>query len=415
MTEQIETVVIGGGQAGLAISYYLTQQSRNHVVLEQAAQVGNRWRNFCWDSFTWVTPNWTIRLPGAEYQGDDPNGFLTRAEIVAYFEQYAERFNLPVRYGLRAVAVEQKLGGGGYAVKTDRVTFEAANVVVAIGLAHKPKLPSWAAEMPAKIKQLHSSEYRNSEALPPGAVLVVGSAQSGCQIAEELYQSGRKVYLCVGSAVRMPRRYRSKDIFWWLNKFGLPKLKIRLPSPKTKMPTPPHLSGKDGGHSLNLHQFARDGVVLLGHLQGVQGDKIILAQDLKKNLSRADRAEAIFTRLIDLYVLITGMKLPKESLPQLRDGYEAKEIMELDLKSAGINTVICAMGYTFDFSWVKVPILDRHARPIHKRGVTKSAGLYFLGLPWQLKSVVLLGVGDDAAYIASEIAARTQQRLAATK
>jgi putative flavoprotein involved in K+ transport len=415
MNEQIETVVIGGGQAGLAISYYLTQQGRNHVVLEQAAQVGNRWRNYCWDSFTWVTPNWTIRLPGAEYQGDDPDGFLTRAEIVACFEQYVERFNLPVRYGVRVIAIEQKLEGDGYTVKTDRVAFEAANVVIATGLAQQPRLPSFAAEMPTEITQLHSSQYRNSEALPAGAVLVVGSAQSGCQIVEELYQSRRKVYLCVGSAVRIPRRYRTKDIFWWLNKFGLLKLKIRLPLPKTKMPTPPHLSGKDGGHSLNLHQFARDGVVLLGHLQSVQGDKIILAQDLKKYLSRADRAETIFTRLIDLYVLMTGMKLPKESLPQLRDGYEVKEILELDLKSAEINTVIWATGYRFDFSWVKVPILDKHGRPIYKRGITKSAGLYFLGLPWQAKSVVLLGIGDEAAYIASEMAARTQLRLEATK
>jgi putative flavoprotein involved in K+ transport len=409
MNEQIDTVVIGGGQAGLAISYYLTQHSREHVVLEQAAQVGNRWRNFCWDSFTWVTPNWTIRLPGAEYQGDEPDGFLTRAEIVSYFEQYVERFNLPLRYGVRVLAVERKLGGGDYAIKTDRVTFEAANVVIAVGLAHKPKLPSWAADIPVEIKQFHSSEYRNSEALPPGAVLVVGSAQSGCQIAEELYQSGRKVYLCVGSAVRMPRRYRTKDIFWWLNKFGLLKLRIRLPSPKTKMPTPPHLSGKDGGHSLNLHQFVRDGTVLLGHLQAMQDDKIILAPDLKKNLSRADRVEAIFTRLIDLYALITGMKLPKQSLPQLRDGYKAKEIMELDLKSAGISTVIWATGYTFDFSWVKVPVLDRDGRPIHTRGVTNYPGLYFLGLPWQAKSMILLGVGDDAAHIASEIAARPRQ------
>jgi putative flavoprotein involved in K+ transport len=406
MTEQIETVVIGGGQAGLAVSYYLTRQNRNHVILEQAAQVGNRWHNYCWDSFTWVTPNWTIRLPGAEYHGDDPDGFLTRAEILAYFERYVERFKLPVRCSVRVLAVEQKVGGGGYAVATDTDTFEAANVVIATGLAQQPRLPSFAAELPAEIKQLHSSEYRNPEALPPGAVLVVGSAQSGCQITEELYQSGRKVYLCVGSAVRIPRRYRGKDIFWWLNKFGLTNLKIRLPSPKTKMPAPPHLSGKNGGHSLDLHQFAHDGVVLLGHLQSVQGDKIIMAPDLKKNLAKADRPEVIITKLIDLYTLMSGMKVPKENLPQLRDGYEVKEILELDLKSAGINTVIWATGYRFDFSWVKVPVLESGGRPIHKRGITKSSGLYFLGLPWQVKSVILLGVGDEAAYIASEIASR---------
>jgi len=415
MTEQIETLIIGGGQAGLALSYYLTQRGRDHVVLEQAAQAGNRWRNYCWDSFTWVTPNWTIRLPGAEYQGDDPDAFLTRAEIVAYFEQYVERFNLPVRYGVRAMAVEQESEGGGYVIETSGVTFEAANVVVATGLAHQPRLPSFAGELRGEIKQLHSTDYRNPETLRPGAVLVVGSAQSGCQIAEELYQSGRKVYLCVGSAVRMPRRYRSKDIFWWINKFGLSKRKIRLPSAKTKFPAPPHLSGKAGGHSLNLHQFAQDGVVLLGHLQGAQAGKIILAPDLKKNLAKADRPEAIITKLIDLYVLITRMQLPKERLPQLRDGYEAQEILELDLRSAGIMTVIWATGYTFDFSLLKVPVLDREGRPIHNRGVTNYPGLYFLGLPWQIRSVVLLGVGDDAAHIASEIARRTQKPLAGAK
>jgi putative flavoprotein involved in K+ transport len=206
MTQRINTIIVGGGQAGLATSYYLSQQDHEHVVLEQAAEAGNAWRNGRWDSFALLTPNWSTRLPGAEYQGDDPNGFMSRAEIVRYFEQYVERFRLPVRYGVQITAVEQKPNGNGYQVRADGTTFEAANVVMATGLYQQPRIPPFSAHLPAEIMQLHSGEYRNPQALPPGGVLVVGSAQSGCQIAEELYQSGRQVYLCVGSAGRVFRR-----------------------------------------------------------------------------------------------------------------------------------------------------------------------------------------------------------------
>jgi putative flavoprotein involved in K+ transport len=193
MIESVDTVIVGGGQAGLSVSYFLRQQAREHVVLERAAQAGEAWRNHRWDSFTFVTPNWMIRLPGAEYQGDDPDGFLPRDQIVQVFEQYVERFTLPVRYGVQVTAVESV--NGGYRVTTDRGMIQAANVVIATGSFQQPKIPPFSAHLPPEVRQLHSGEYRNPRALPPGAVLVVGSAQSGCQIAEELYQSGRKVYL----------------------------------------------------------------------------------------------------------------------------------------------------------------------------------------------------------------------------
>jgi putative flavoprotein involved in K+ transport len=408
MAEHVNTVVVGGGQAGLSISYYLSQQQRDHVVLEQASQVGNTWRNHRWDSFTLVTPNWQIKLPGAEYDGDDPDGFMPRDEIVAYLEQYVERYRLPVRYEVQVTAIEQE-PQGGYIVRSDQDTFQAANVVVATGSFQRSKAPPFSAHLPAEVKQLASDEYRNPDALPSGSVLVVGSAQSGSQIAEELYQSGRQVYLCVGSAGRVPRRYRGRDITWWLYQMGwFDQTVDTLPSPKARFAAHPHLSGKDGGHSLNLHRFAHDGVVLLGHLRGAREGKIVLASDLHESLARIDQFEADLLQRIDGLVETSGMQAPQEDLPVLRDGYDVPEIRELDIQSAGITTAIWAMGYMHDFGLVKMPIVDEFGYPIQQRGVTAYPGLYFLGLHWlnARKSGLLLGVGEDAAFVASEIAAR---------
>lgn len=409
MAQQIETIIIGGGQAGLATSYYLTQRDRAHIILEQAAQAGSVWRNERWDSFTLVTPNWSFRLPGAEYQDDQPDGFMPRDEIVTRLQQYATRYQLPVRYGVRATSVEPTADGQGYRVSTNQGDLEASNVVVATGLFQQPKIPAFSAALSPQIIQLHSSQYRNPQSLPPGAVLVVGSAQSGCQIAEELYQNGRQVYLCVGSAGRAPRRYRGKDTYEWLLNVGFfDKTAEMLPSPKARFAGNPHLSGRDGGHSLNLHQFARDGVVLLGAAQGGQGDTLWLGGNLKENLAKADRFEAEVVKMIDGYIAQKDIDAPPESLPILRDGYDAPEIMELNLQDAGIAAIIWATGYRFDFSLVKLPIFDSDGYPIQKRGVTAYPGLFFVGLHWlyKQKSGLFVGVGEDADYIAAAIANR---------
>ncbi|TFH35240.1 MAG: FAD-dependent oxidoreductase [Anaerolineales bacterium] len=404
MIEQIDTVIVGGGQGGLSTSYYLVQQGREHVILEQADKAAKAWRER-WDSFTLITPNWTIRLPGAEYQGDAPNSFTARDEVVAYFKEYIERFDLPIRYGIRVTSVEPI--ETGYLVRTDEAEFKAANVVIATGMYQQPKISPFSSNLSSEILQLHSSEYRNPEALPEGAVLVVGSAQSGCQIAEELYQSGRKVYLSVGSAARVPRRYRGKDITQWLDDLGFYDSTVdQLPSPKAKFGGSVHGTGKDGGHTINLHQFARDGVVLLGHIQSVQEDRIELAPDLMENLAKADKFEDDLVIQVDEYVEKTGLDAPLETLPELRDGYEAEVILDLDLKSVGITTVIWATGYKFDFSIVKLPAFDEDGYPQQERGVTEYPGLYFVGLPFLHtgKSGLLLGVGDDAAHVTSAIA-----------
>ena len=416
MNTEIETVIVGGGQAGLAVSYYLSQQNRPHIVLERADKPGNAWRNHRWDSFTLNTPNWQSALPGAEVPGSSPDGFLLREEIVAYFESYVSRFRLPMNYGVHVQGVRPKSSGRGYVVETNAGRFEAANVVIATGLYQKPKTPALSAEFPPEIKQLHSDEYRNPQSLPDGAVLLVGSGQSGAQIAEELCQSGKKVYLSVSRAGRVPRRYRGKDANWWHERMGDYERTVdELPSPQGKFTSKPMISGKDGGHTLNLHQFIRDGVTLLGRIQGVRDHSILLAQDLKENLARADQFEADFVKKIDEFIVTNAIKAPEETLPVLTDGYEIQDVPELSLTDANIGTVIWATGYNFDFSLVQLPIFDGDGYPIQNRGVTSHQGLYFVGLPWlhNARSGLLFGVAQDAGRIAEAIEEDAKKRQTA--
>ena len=404
MATSIETVIIGGGQGGLAVSYFLSARGREHTVLEKAEQPGNAWRNDRWDSFTLVTPNWSFRLPGAEYNGDQPDGFMPRDEIVRRFEAYVEQNRLPVEFGVRAEAVEAV--EGGYRVETSRGALRAKNVVVATGLYQKPKIPEFAARLPAGINQIHSGQYRNPGALPPGAVLVAGGGQSGCQITEELYQSGRKVYLSTGKAARAPRRYRGKDVFEWIT---LTALFERTPgqalSMRERFGSNPLATGKDGGHSLNLHQFARDGVQLLGRITDARNGKIFIAPDLMENLAHTDQGEKNLTARFDRYIETTGLNVAAETIPVLTDGYDVPVLTELDLDAAGISTIIWAMGYSFDFSMVKLPVLDEVGFPLSQQGETRFAGLYFAGLPWlpAKTSGLLLGVGEQAEYVANHI------------
>lgn len=406
-SSRIETVVVGAGQAGLAISYYLTQQRREHLVLERASAVAHAWRNQRWDSFTLVTPNFQVRLPGAEYHGNDPYGFMSLAQVVEYFDDYVERFRLPVHCGVEVFSVEKP--GETYLVRTSEATYEADNVIIATGLYQAPKIPPFSARIPSHILQIHSMNYRNPSALPEGAVLVVGTGQSGAQIAQELYQSGRKVYLSIGSAGRVPRRYRGRDINDWFTRLGMFDTKVgELKSPQAKFATHPQISGKNGGQTLNLHQFARDGVVLLGHVSYARDGRLFIAPDLKESLAKVDQFESAALQLVDDYITRTGLDAPPEQVPQLTDGYQQKSISELDLAEAGITCVIWATGYTFDFSLVKLPVVDADGYPIQKRGVSDFEGLYFLGMPWlhSRRSGILFGVGDDGAYLAEHIAAR---------
>jgi putative flavoprotein involved in K+ transport len=407
--QRVDTAVVGGGQAGLAISYYLTQQRREHVVLDRADRVASSWRDGRWDSFTLVTPNWTVRLPGFPYAGDAPDGFMTRSEVISHLERYAASFKAPIRGGQHVTAVEPE--ASGYRVVTaSGVTYTATNVIVATGSYQFPKPTALSAAMPANLIQLHSSQYRRPDSLPPGAVLIVGSGDTGCQLTDELCESGRQIYLCVSRSGRRPRRYRGKDmVFWSLTLGKMDQTAAQLPNPGARFAANPHATGKNGGRTLSMHQFARDGVVLLGRLTGVSDGKIELAPDLQDSLAFADKSSDDFKAEVDEFVLKTGFEAPDpeaDPVDVVRSN-AAKYIATLDLGAAGISTVIWANGYGFDFSWVHLPVLDGWGFPIQEQGVTEFPGLYFLGMNFlhYRKSGILLGVGDDAAHVAAHIAA----------
>ena len=348
MAERINTVVIGGGQAGLAISYYLTQQGREHVVLEKD-RVGESWRSKKWDSFTLVTPNRQMLLPGHRYEGDDPDGFMARDEVVRYLDDYVALFNPPLRLGVEVTAVEANVRDAGYTVETDGGDLDAENVVVATGTFQRPKLPVSSQALAPHIAQRHTSLYRDFEHLRPGAVLVVGSGQSGCQIAEELYQSGRRVYLCTGSAGRVPRTYRGKDFTWWLTQMGFVDRPVdELDSPAERFDANPHVTGKDGGHTLNLHQFARDGVTLLGRFEAVRGSKVKIKDNLMDNLKMADGTAKQMKGGIDKFIQKAGIDAPEAEEADFRDGYDTEINTDLDLDDANIQTVIWTISCDYD-------------------------------------------------------------------
>ncbi|MGE5124439.1 MAG: NAD(P)-binding domain-containing protein [Acidobacteriaceae bacterium] len=406
MVEKIDTVIVGAGQAGLSLSYYLVQAGREHVILDKADQVADAWRNHRWDSFTLVTPNWSFKLPGAEYAGGDPKGFMLKKEIVQRFEQYAQENHLPVRCSTEVIRIEPQEGHYRYRVFTNSKIYESRNVVIATGMFQQVKVPAYAQQIPHEVHQVTSDEYKNPQALPPGAVLLVGSGQSGCQIAEELYEAGRKVYLSTGSAGRVPRRYRGLDTYEWLYKIGFfERTAAMLESPKDRMFAPPHVSGKGGGRTLNLHQFCRDGIILLGHTQGFEQGKMVFAPDLKENLAKADGFADNIIGQIDTHILNHALDIPVEQVPVIDDGFRAPMINSLDLAAEGIGNIIWATGYSCDYSLLPHPILDPYNYPSADRGVTPYAGLYFLGLAWMNKfnSGLLMGIGESARYLAEVI------------
>ncbi len=413
MAEQVETVIVGGGQAGLAMSYWLTQLGREHVVLERA-RLAERWRSERWDSLCFNLPNWAMQLPGGPYRGDDPDGFAPRDEVVRFLEDYAARTQAPVRLGTRVTSLSQKPGSQRLLVQTDGGTLEAANVVVATGPFQAPAIPPLGAALPPGIVQVHSSCYRNPARLPPGAVLVVGSGASGGEIAEELYTAGRRVYLSVGRYRRAPRRYRGRDYAAWaLALGGFDRTVDTVPSPDAMHPPSPLLTGADGGHDLDLRRFAADGVVLLGRLRAVRDGTVALAPDLEASLAAGDEWCAAFRRSVDDLVREVGLAAPEEAPEDTEPPGQAPShpILELDLEAAGITSVVWASGYRYDFDWIEIPVFDEVGAPIHRFGVTRCPGVYFLGLKWlrKVKSSYMLGVGEDAAYLADHIATRTSR------
>ena len=401
----IEVIIIGAGQAGLAASHHLGKKGIEHVVLDAAPAPASTWRSR-WDTFTLVTVNFMLNLPGAEYRGAQPEGNLNREEVVQYLETYAS--GKPIQYNTAVTAVEGSAGGKGFRLETSQGPMTARQVILATGAFQNPKIPSFAGEIPPDILQIHSGGYRNPGLLPDGAVLVVGSGQTGCQLAEEINQAGRRVYLSVGKAGRAPRRTRGHDTLYWLTKFGFFDVTPdQLPSPQARFAANPQISGKDGGHDLNLHQFARDGITLMGHINGVSGSKLLINPDLHENLSRTDAFEKDLMTRLDQWIVKNFPDAPAlEERPVLDAGFSSPEVDSLDLHSAGIRTIIWTCGYRNDYSMVHLPVFDAAGWPVQTRGVTAVPGLYFMGLPFMTRraSSLLLGVGEDAAYLSECVA-----------
>jgi putative flavoprotein involved in K+ transport len=401
--EHFTVVVVGGGQAGLSMSYLLKQRGISHVVLE-GKRIASAWRDERWDSFCLVTPNWQCRLPGHPYAGDDPQGFMGRDAIVAYVESYASRFELPVREGVWVKSVKRADSRAGFEITTSAGAMTADQVVVATGGYHRPRIPSYAAQLP--VMQLHSSEYRNGAALPPGEVLVVGTGQSGCQIAEDLHLLGRKVHLAVGSAPRCARRHRGRDVVEWLEQMGHYELPIdKQNNPDELRDRANHyVTGRAGGHDLDLRRFALEGMKLYGPATSCEAGKLSFAPKLRQHLDHADDVYRSINRGIDAYIEKHGIQAPVE--PEYVAVWEpSAEPSELDLAASGISAVVWATGFHTDFSWVELPVFDGRGKVEHYRGVTGTPGLYFLGLPWlhTWGSGRFSGVKADAEYLMTQI------------
>jgi putative flavoprotein involved in K+ transport len=406
MKHQVETVIVGGGQAGLAMSYYLSQLGHEHVILERQ-RLAERWRSERWNSLRFQFPNWSLQLPGFGYDGNEPDRFATSSEVVRFIEHYAALIQAPLQCGVEVRDLKQNLKSRRFILDTSARTIEATQVVIATGPFQRPSIPASGGSLSRDVFQIHASQYSNSAQLPPGAVLIVGTGSSGCQIAEELYQSGRMVYLSVSVHKRAPRRYRGKDLLHWMNVLG--RFDTPIDSlPDRQIPSPLLLTGADGGHDVDLRKFAADGVVLLGRFREASDRKLAFEEDVEKTLQYADESFNDFVRNAEDYALATGRDLNTEVERDLsfpRKSIPAQPRAVLDLKTANINAVVWCTGYNFDFDWLHLPVLDARGIPIQRRGLTRCRGAYFLGLHWMhtMNSGVLFGVGKDAAYLAENI------------
>ena len=404
--DRVETLIVGGGQAGLAMSHMLSRRGRSHLVLERG-RIAERWRTERWDGLRFQFPNWSVRLPDFPFRSADADGFATSAEIVDFLTAYAAFIDAPVRSGVAVKALRLDDDGTGFLAETSDGRLSAANVVVATGPYQQPIVPALLPD-DADVFQVHASRYREPGQLPPGAVLVVGSGASGAQIAEELLRAGRRVFLSVGRHRRMPRRYRGRDLIWWLAEMGLDQTPVEKRGPDKTLPL---ITGAYGGHTIDLRLFAAQGMTLLGRISGYRDGTLEVAPDAADSVAAGDAAYTAFLDLADAYVARHGLALPEEPSarklpPDPADLVEPRR--RLDLRGERVGAIIWATGYGCDFSWIDLPVLDHRGEPVHRAGITAVRGLYFLGLQWlsKMNSSFLAGVGDDAARIADHIVGR---------
>ena len=404
-------VIVGGGQAGLSLSYYLKQRSIDHVVFEKRAAM-HSWRTQRWDNFCLVTPNWQCKLPGHDYRGDDPHGFMKKDEILGYLEHFKASVNAPLREGVSVQLVTPR-AEGGYLVKTSEGDCTADQVAVASGGYHVPIVPRMAERLPKSVLQIHSEQYRNAASLPGGAVLVVGSGQSGAQIAEDLHLEGRQVVLAIGDAPRCARFYRGKDVVDWLADMGYYDMGVNEHPLRqgVRDNTNHYVTGRDGGRDIDLRKFALEGMELYGPMCGVDDGKLQFEPRLGAALTHADKIYNGINAGIDKFIAANNIDAPAGE-PYVPVWSPSVERTELDLASAGITSVIWCIGFAPDFSWLDAPVFNGRGHPQHVRGVTQQPGLYFLGLPWlhTWGSGRFSGVARDALYLAEHMETRRTAR-----
>lgn len=410
--EVVDTLVIGAGQAGIAMSEHLSACGVPHLVLERH-RIAERWRSERWDSLVANGPAWHDRFPGMEFAGMDPDAFAPKEGVADYFVDYARKIGAPIRCGVEVKEVRRNPGRPGFRVETSEGVIEAASVVAATGPFQRPVIPAVVPQS-AGITQMHSNAYRNPAQLPEGAVLVVGAGSSGVQIADEILRAGKRVYLSVGPHDRPPRRYRGRDFVWWLGVLG--KWDAEAPAPGTEHVTIA-VSGAHGGHTVDFRRLAAQGMTLLGRTERFEDGAMVFAPDLAANIARGDANYLSVLDEADAYVARHGLDLPSEPGARVFDpdpGCVTDPVLRLDLAEAGIASIIWATGYALDFGWLKVDSFDANGRPQHRRGVSAEPGLYFLGLPWLSRrgSTFIWGVWHDAKYLAEHIAAQRKTEVA---
>ena len=401
--ERIDTLVIGGGQAGLTMSHQLKRRGLSHLVLERR-RIAERWRSERWDGLKFQFPNWSVRLPDFPFPHSDPDGFADVGEIVAFIEAYAAFVAPPIRCGVEVRRLRRD--ADGFVAETSDGNIAARNVVVATGPYQRPK-PAPLFD-PLDIFKVHASDYKSPAQLPPGAVLVVGAGASGAQIAEELHRAGRKVFLSVGRHNRLPRRYRGRDLIRWLADMRIDQTPAAQRGDRRLLPV---ISGAYGGDTIDFRRFAADGITLLGRVRSATDRVLDIAPDLAENLAAGDLGYATFLDVVDAYVQRRGLAAPQDDAARTRLPEPAcitHPLRRLDLRTEGIHALVLATGYGVDFGWIDVPVFDASGEPIHRDGITAVAGLSFLGLQWlsKMSSSFLSGVSDDASVLADHIAVR---------
>jgi putative flavoprotein involved in K+ transport len=409
MPSHVPVVIVGGGQAGLSVSYHLKQRGIEHLVFERET-AAHTWSTQRWDTFCLVTPNWQCDLPGHPYDGPDPDGFMKKDEIVAYLKAFVAKVKPPIREGVAVTRVERR-EDGLFSVRTSEGDYTANEVVVASGGYQVPIVPRMAEKLSGSIMQMHSNQYRNPAQLPQGEVLVVGSGQSGAQIAEDLHLAGRRVHLAVGDAPRCARFYRGRDVVAWLADMGYYDMTVDHHPLRdgVRDNTNHYVTGRDGGRDIDLRRFALEGMKLYGLMEDYSDGELRFRDDLKHSLDQADRTYNGINAAIDRYIAENGIEAPAQA--RYAPVWEpAEPVTSLVLEQSGITSIVWCIGFSPDFRWLDASVFNGAGSPKHKRGVTSEAGVYFIGLPWlnTWGSGRFGAVGRDAEYVVQRI----QKRLA---